>query len=76
MSLTIRSARPADSALIFALVGELADYEKLTAAVDATPEQIAAVRELEQVTKEVLEKWKEMPAAAAAPAESTLLFAN
>lgn len=42
MSLTIRSARPADSALIFALVGELADYEKLTAAVDATPEQIAA----------------------------------
>jgi hypothetical protein len=46
--------------------------------VDAapTPEQIAAVRELEQVTKEVLEKWKEMPAAAAAPAESTLLFAN
>ena len=42
MSLAIRSARPADSALVFALVRELADYEKLTASVDATPEQIAA----------------------------------
>ena len=41
MSVTIRSARRDDSALIFALVRELADYEKLTAAVDATPEQIA-----------------------------------
>ena len=42
MSLAIRSARPADSALVFALVRELADYENLAAAVDATPEQIAA----------------------------------
>ena len=42
MSLTIRSARPADSALVFALVRELADYEKLAAAVDATEAQIAA----------------------------------
>jgi GNAT superfamily N-acetyltransferase len=42
VSLAIRSARPADSALVFALVRELADYEKLTAAMDATPEQIAA----------------------------------
>ena len=41
MSVTIRSARREDSALIFALVRELADYEKLTSAVDATPEQIA-----------------------------------
>ena len=42
MSLAIRSARPEDSALIFALVHELAAYEKLTADVDATQEQIAA----------------------------------
>lgn len=43
MSLIIRSAEPADSALIFALVCELADYEKLRHEVDATPEHIAAV---------------------------------
>ena len=43
MSLAIRAARREDSALIFALVRELADYEKLSAEVDATPEQIAAV---------------------------------
>jgi GNAT superfamily N-acetyltransferase len=42
VSLTIRAARPADSALIFALVRELADYEKLSAEVDATEGQIAA----------------------------------
>lgn len=42
MSLLIRAARPADGALIFALVKELADYEKLTSHVDATQEQIAA----------------------------------
>jgi len=42
VSLAIRSARPEDSALIFALVHELAAYEKLTADVDATQEQIAA----------------------------------
>jgi diamine N-acetyltransferase len=42
MSLVIRAARPDDSALIFALVRELADYEKLSAEVDATEEQIAA----------------------------------
>ncbi len=42
MSIAIRSAAPADSALIFSLVRELADYEKLTDEVDATPEQIAA----------------------------------
>ncbi len=36
VSLAIRAARPADSALIFALVRELADYEKLSAEVDAT----------------------------------------
>ncbi len=40
--LTIRAARPDDRALIFALVRELADYEKLTGEVDATEEQIAA----------------------------------
>jgi len=42
VSLLIRAARPADSALIFALVQELADYEKLSAEVDASEEQIAA----------------------------------
>ena len=41
MSLSIRAARPADSALVFALVRELADYEKLSAEVDATERQIA-----------------------------------
>ncbi|MGA7972180.1 MAG: GNAT family N-acetyltransferase, partial [Pseudolabrys sp.] len=42
MSLTIRAARPDDSALIFSLVRELAEYEKLSHAVDATEEMIAA----------------------------------
>src|SRR5471032_3492100 len=42
VSLAIRAAVPADSALIFALMRELADYEKLSGDVDATPEAIAA----------------------------------
>ena len=42
MSIAIRAAVVADSALIFALVCELADYESLQAEVDATPEEIAA----------------------------------
>jgi GNAT superfamily N-acetyltransferase len=42
VSLAIRAARPADSALIYALVKELAEYEKLVNEVAATPEQIAA----------------------------------
>lgn len=42
MSLAIRAARPADASLIFALVRELADYEKLSAEVDATEAAIAA----------------------------------
>ena len=42
MSLAIRAAVKADSALIFALVRELADYEKLSGEVDATPEAISA----------------------------------
>jgi diamine N-acetyltransferase len=42
VSLTIRSARPEDCTLIFALVCELADYENLSKEVDATPEGIAA----------------------------------
>jgi GNAT superfamily N-acetyltransferase len=42
VSVAIRAARPADSALIFALVRELADYEKLSGEMDATPEAIAA----------------------------------
>lgn len=42
MTVTIRDARPADAALIFDLIRELADYEKLSHAVDATPDMIAA----------------------------------
>jgi len=42
VSIVIRQAEPADSALIFALVRELADYEKLSGEVDATEEAIAA----------------------------------
>jgi diamine N-acetyltransferase len=42
-SIVIRAATPADAALVFALVRELADYEKLAAEVDATADQIAAV---------------------------------
>ena len=42
MSIAIRAAGKADCALIFALVRELADYEKLSGEVDATPEAIAA----------------------------------
>ena len=41
MSLSIRPARPADSALIFALVRELADYEKLANEVAASEQAIA-----------------------------------
>lgn len=37
----IRPAGPADTALIFDLIRELADYEKLSHAVDATPAMIA-----------------------------------
>ena len=48
MSLSIRAARPDDAALVFALVRELADYEKLSAAVDATEEMIAAALFCEQ----------------------------
>ena len=42
MSLALRAARPADRALIFTLVRELAEYEKLSAEVEATEEAIAA----------------------------------
>lgn len=41
MSLSIRAARREDSALVFALVRELAEYEKLAHEVDATETQIA-----------------------------------
>ncbi|MEP7031814.1 MAG: GNAT family N-acetyltransferase [Pseudolabrys sp.] len=40
--LAIRAAQPADATLIFALVCELADYERLQGEMDATPEAIAA----------------------------------
>jgi diamine N-acetyltransferase len=42
VSTTIRPAQPADAELIFALVKELADYERLAHEVDATAEQIAS----------------------------------
>lgn len=41
MTLTIRRAEPADAALVFALVRELADYENLQHEVAAKPEDIA-----------------------------------
>jgi diamine N-acetyltransferase len=41
MTLAIRRAEPADAALVFDLVCELADYEKLRHEVDATPDTIA-----------------------------------
>jgi len=41
MTVTVREATPADTRLIFDLIRELADYEKLSHAVDATPEMIA-----------------------------------
>lgn len=41
MSVIVRSAVPNDAALIFDLVRELAEYEKLSHAVDATPDMIA-----------------------------------
>ncbi|WP_168192776.1 GNAT family N-acetyltransferase [Undibacter mobilis] len=41
MSIAIRAATPADTPLIFNLICELADYEKLSDAVDATPTMIA-----------------------------------
>ena len=41
-TLLIRPARREDGALIFALVRELADYEKLSAEVDATEQMVAA----------------------------------
>ncbi len=42
MSLVIRAARPDDGALIYSLVCELAEYEKLSDEVDATEEMITA----------------------------------
>jgi diamine N-acetyltransferase len=42
VSVTIRPACPADASLIYSLVRELADYERLTHDVDSTEEQIAA----------------------------------
>lgn len=41
MTLSLRRAQPADTALVFALICELADYEQLQHEVDATPEEIA-----------------------------------
>lgn len=43
MSIAIRPARREDAALIFALVRELAEYEKLLDQVDATEQSIARV---------------------------------
>jgi GNAT superfamily N-acetyltransferase len=43
VSLAIRAAAPADSALIFSLVRELAAYEKLSHEVEATEQAITSV---------------------------------
>ena len=42
MTLSIRRARPDESSLIFSLICELAEYEKLSHEVEATEEGIAA----------------------------------
>ena len=42
MSLSLRSALPSDASLIFALVCELAEYERLSHEVDATERSLAA----------------------------------
>ncbi len=42
MTLTLRSARPGDEAVIMELIVALARYEKLENAVESTPEAIAA----------------------------------
>lgn len=42
MTVAIRAARPQDAGLIYLLVCELADYERLSGEVDATEGQIAA----------------------------------
>jgi diamine N-acetyltransferase len=41
VSAVVRPARPEDAALIFALVRELAEYEKLLGDVDATEDELA-----------------------------------
>jgi diamine N-acetyltransferase len=43
VSVAIRKAVPADTELIFSLIRELADYEKLSAEVGSDPQAIAAV---------------------------------
>lgn len=48
MSVAIRPAAPGDAALVFKLVCELADYEKLRHEVDATEESVARVLFAEQ----------------------------
>ena len=42
MSVAIRAAKSADSALVYAFVRELAEYEHLLQEVDASEKQIAA----------------------------------
>ncbi len=42
VGIAIRAAQPADAALVYALVRELADYEKLLDEMDSTPETLAA----------------------------------
>lgn len=41
MSVTVRPAAPADAALVFELIGELAAYERLAHEAAATPDMIA-----------------------------------
>ena len=63
MSSTIRAAAPADASLIFKVVGELAEYERLSHEVDATEETIAAAlfRPSPRVFCEIAE-WQGEPA--------------
>ena len=71
MSISIRPARPGEAGLVLALVRELAEYERLLDAVDATEAMIDAALFGEQprVSCEIAE-W------AGAPAGFALWFAN
>ncbi|MDN4164322.1 GNAT family N-acetyltransferase [Cytophagales bacterium LB-30] len=61
-SLNIRSARPADAALILSLIKELAAYEKLSHEVSATEADIQSALFMPQASVEcVIAEWEGLP---------------